>query len=119
MLPDIVIRYKSEIIEAILETFYMVGVSMLAAILIGLPLGTYLYLSRAGSVRENKWVYGILNLLVNIIRSFPFLLLVVFLIPFTRFIIGTAIGTTAATVPMAVIAIAHYARLAEQSFVDV
>lgn len=118
-MPDILVKYQSEIIEAILETFYMVGISVAAAILIGLPLGTFLYLSRAGSVLENKLLYGILNIIVNIIRSFPFLLLVVFLIPFTRIVVGTAIGTTAATVPMAVIAIAHYARLAEQSFVDV
>lgn len=118
-MPEILLKYKAEIIEAILETFYMVGVSMVAAIVIGLPLGTFLYLSRIGSVKENKWVYGTLNLLVNIIRSFPFLLLVVFLIPFTRLLVGTAIGTTAASVPMAIIAIAHYARLAEQSFVDV
>lgn len=118
-MPEILVKYQSEIIEAILETFYMVGVSMLAAIIVGLPLGTFLYLSRSGSVLENKVLYNILNLIVNIIRSFPFLLLVVFVIPFTRLIVGTAIGTTAAIVPMAIIAIAHYARLAEQSFVDV
>ena len=63
--------------------------------------------------------FSILNLLVNIIRSFPFLLLVVFLIPFTRLLIGTAIGTAAATVPLAIIAIAHYSRLVEQSLLDV
>lgn len=56
---------------------------------------------------------------MNIIRSFPFLLLVVFLIPFTRFVVGTAIGTTAATVPLAIISIAYYARLVEQSLLDV
>jgi D-methionine transport system permease protein len=64
-------------------------------------------------------LFSTLNLLVNTIRSFPFLLLVVFLIPFTRFIIGTAIGTAAATVPLSIIAIAHYARLVEQSLLDV
>lgn len=67
----------------------------------------------------NRWVYSSLNVIVNTIRSFPFLLLVVFLIPFTRLIIGTAIGTAAATVPLSIIAIAHYARLAEQSLLDV
>lgn len=55
---------------------------------------------------------------MNIIRSFPFLLLVVFLIPFTRFVVGTAIGTTASTVPLAIISIAYYARLVEQSLLD-
>ena len=97
----------------------MVGVSILAAILIGLPVGTLLFLCRKGQVLENQFVFSILNLLVNIIRSFPFLLLVVFLIPFTRLVIGTAIGTAAATVPLSIIAIAHYSRLVEQSLLEV
>lgn len=118
-MPDILVRYQTEIIEAIVETFVMVGVSIVAAILVGLPIGTWLFLSRKGKIIENSFVYTTLNLLVNVIRSFPFLLLVVFLIPFTRLVIGTAIGTAAATVPLSIIAIAHYARLVEQSLLDV
>ena len=118
-MPDILVRYQSEIWQSIAETFMMVGVSILAAILVGLPLGTWLYLSRKGQLLENQIVFSVLNLVVNIVRSFPFLLLVVFLIPFTRLIIGTAIGTAAATVPLSIIAIAHYARLVEQSLIDV
>ncbi|WP_214778640.1 methionine ABC transporter permease [Exiguobacterium sp. s22] len=118
-MPDILVRYQSEIWQSIAETFMMVGVSILAAILVGLPLGTWLYLSRKGQLLENQVVFSVLNLVVNIVRSFPFLLLVVFLIPFTRLIIGTAIGTAAATVPLSIIAIAHYARLVEQSLIDV
>ncbi|MCA0981872.1 methionine ABC transporter permease [Exiguobacterium aestuarii] len=118
-MPDILLRYQSEIWQSIAETFIMVGVSILAAILVGLPLGTWLYLSRKGQLLENQIVFSVLNLVVNIVRSFPFLLLVVFLIPFTRLIIGTAIGTAAATVPLSIIAIAHYARLVEQSLIDV
>lgn len=119
MIPDVLRQYQSEIVEALGETFVMVGVSVAAAVLIGLPIGTFLFLCRKGSLLENKWVYSILDALVNIIRSIPFLLLVVFLIPFTRLLIGTAIGTAAATVPLAIIAIAHYSRLAEQSMLDV
>ena len=118
-MPEILVRYQSEIWQSIAETFIMVGVSILAAILVGLPLGTWLYLSRKGQLLENQVVFSVLNLVVNIVRSFPFLLLVVFLIPFTRLIIGTAIGTAAATVPLSIIAIAHYARLVEQSLIDV
>lgn len=114
-----IIAYQSEIWVAIGQTFIMVGISILAAILIGLPLGTFLYLSRHGNLYENKWLFSILDTIVNIIRSFPFLLLVVFLIPFTRFVIGTAIGTMAATVPLSIISIAYYARLVEQSLLDV
>ncbi|WP_213518881.1 methionine ABC transporter permease [Paenibacillus montaniterrae] len=118
-MPDVLRQYQSEIVEALGETFVMVGVSVVAAVLIGLPIGTFLFLCRKGSLLENKWVYSILDTLVNIVRSIPFLLLVVFLIPFTRLLIGTAIGTAAATVPLAIIAIAHYSRLAEQSMLDV
>ncbi|HCN59194.1 MAG TPA: methionine ABC transporter ATP-binding protein [Exiguobacterium sp.] len=118
-MPDIVLEYAAEIRLAIGQTFVMVGISILAALLIGLPLGTWLYLSRKGQLLSNRFVFSSLNLFVNTIRSFPFLLLVVFLIPFTRLIIGTAIGTAAATVPLAVIAVAHYSRLVEQSLLEV
>lgn len=118
-MPDIVLEYAAEIRLAIGQTFVMVGISIFAAVLIGLPLGTWLYLSRKEQLLSNRFVFSSLNLLVNTIRSFPFLLLVVFLIPFTRLIIGTAIGTAAATVPLAVIAIAHYSRLVEQSLLEV
>ncbi|MGB3101748.1 MAG: methionine ABC transporter permease [Psychrobacillus psychrotolerans] len=118
-MPDILVQYEAEIWLSIGETFIMVGASIGAAILLGLPVGTLLFLCRKGEVIENRLVFTVLNLLVNIIRSFPFLLLVVFLIPFTRLIIGTAIGTTAAIVPLAIIAIAHYSRLVEQSLLDV
>ncbi|MFN4215376.1 methionine ABC transporter permease [Exiguobacterium sp.] len=118
-MPDVLVQYQTEIWRSIGETFIMVGVSILAAVLVGLPLGTWLYLSRKGQLLENRAVFSVLNLIVNIVRSFPFLLLVVFLIPFTRLIIGTAIGTAAATVPLAIIAIAHYSRLVEQSLLDV
>lgn len=112
-------RYQSEIWQAIGDTFTMVGISLAAAVLIGLPLGTLLYLTKKGQLYENLYLAGLLNSLVNIIRSFPFLLLVVFLIPFTRMVVGTSIGTEAASVPLSIIAIAYYARLAEQALLDV
>ncbi|WP_096156232.1 methionine ABC transporter permease [Bacillus sp. FJAT-45066] len=118
-MPEILIQYEAAIWKAIGETFIMVGASILAAVLVGLPVGTMLFLCRKGKILENRFVFSTLNLLVNIIRSFPFLLLVVFLIPFTRWIVGTAIGTAAATVPLAIIAIAHYSRLVEQSLLDI
>lgn len=118
-MPDILVQYESEIIKAIIQTGIMVGVSVLAAIIVGLPVGTFLYLTSKGKLLENKTAYNANNLVVNIIRSFPFLLLVVFLIPFTRLLIGTAIGTAAACVPLAIIAIAHYARFVEQSLLEV
>ena len=119
MIPEVVRQYEEEIIQALIETFIMVGASIVAAVLVGIPLGTVLFICRKGQIAENRWLYSLVNVLVNITRSFPFLLLVVFLIPFTRLVIGTAIGTTAAIVPLAIIAVAHYARLVEQSLLDV
>jgi D-methionine transport system permease protein len=118
-MPEILVQYQTEIWQAIGDTFFMVGVSIIAALLIGLPVGTFLYLCGKDKLLENRIMYNVLNLLVNIIRSFPFLLLVVFLIPFTRLIVGTAIGTVAATIPLSIIAVAHYARLVEQALLDV
>lgn len=118
-MPEVLIQYQAEIWQAIGETFIMVGISILAAILIGLPVGTLLFIYRRGQAFENQMVFTVVNLFVNVIRSFPFLLLVVFLIPFTRLLIGTAIGTAAATVPLSIIAIAHYSRLVEQALLDV
>ncbi|WP_184251220.1 ABC transporter permease subunit [Gracilibacillus halotolerans] len=118
-MPDVLVEYQSEIWVSIGESSIMVGFSVLAALLVGLPIGTFLFLCRKGQLLENRIVFSSLNLIVNIIRSFPFLLLVIFMIPFTRFVMGTAIGTAAATLPMMVIAIAHYSRLVEQSLLDV
>lgn len=118
-MPEILVQYRMEIWQSIGQTFIMVGMSILAAVIIGLPVGTLLFLSRKGKMLENPFLFSTLNLVVNIIRSFPFLLLVVFLIPFTRILIGTAIGTAAATVPLSIIAIAHYSRLVEQSLLEV
>ncbi|NCU17416.1 methionine ABC transporter permease [Pallidibacillus pasinlerensis] len=118
-MPEVLVQYQTEIWQSIGETFIMVGISILFAIFLGLPLGTLLYLTRKGQLLENQILFSILNLFVNIVRSFPFLLFVVFLIPFTRWIVGTAIGTAAATVPLAIMAVAYYSRLVEQSLIDV
>lgn len=116
---DHIMQYQAEIWQAIGETFLMVGISIAAAVLVGLPLGTLLFLCRKGQLLENRIVFSILNVFVNVVRSFPFLLLVVFLIPLTRFIVGTAIGTLAASVPLAIMAVAYYSRLVEQSLLEV
>jgi D-methionine transport system permease protein len=116
---DSVLQYQAQMWESIGETFVMVGISVGAALLLGLPLGTLLFFFRKGQLYENKTVSLVLNSIVNIIRSFPFLLLVVALIPITRFLVGTAIGTMAATVPLSIVAIAYYSRLVEQSLLEV
>lgn len=113
-LTDLLAEYGADIAESMAETGYMVLVSLLAAVLVGLPLGTVVYLTERGGIAENRAVNTIANLYINIVRSFPFLLLVVFLIPFTRAVIGTSFGTQAATLPLCFVAVAIYARLTEQ-----
>ena len=116
---DVFVEHEAIIWQSIGETFIMVGISVAAAVLIGLPVGTLLYLCRKGQLLENRGVYSSLNLFIKIVRSFPFLLLVVFLIPFTRLLVGTAIGTMAATIPLSIVAIATYSRLVEQTLLEI
>lgn len=92
--------------------------SLVAAVTIGLPLGTLLFLSRPKSPYQNKVSYIVANFYVNIARSFPFLLLVIALIPLTRMIIGSSFGTAAATFPLMLVSIALYARMSEQVLLD-
>ncbi|MDO3408228.1 methionine ABC transporter permease [Saccharibacillus sp. CPCC 101409] len=112
-------QYHEQIWESIGQTFYMVGMSTLAAVILGIPLGTLIFLTRPGEMLSNRTASAGINIVVNVIRSFPFLLLVVFMFPLTRAIVGTTIGTTAATVPLAVVAVAGYSRLVEQALVEV
>lgn len=115
-----VAEYAPSLIESLYETGIMMGFAMVAAILLGLPLGTLLFLTAEGKPMENKIIYSISNAVVNIVRSFPFLLLVVAMQPAIRQFYGRATGDPiAASFPMMVIAIALYARFVEQSLLNV
>ena len=113
-LTDLLDEYGGDIAEALAETGYMMLVSLAAAVLIGLPLGMIVFLTQRGGIADNRPIWTIANMYINIVRSFPFLLLVVFLIPFTRAVIGTSFGTQASTLPLCFVAVAIYARLVEQ-----
>ncbi|SJN46261.1 Methionine ABC transporter permease protein [Microbacterium esteraromaticum] len=113
-LTELLAEYGEDIARSMAETGYMMLVSLLAAVLIGLPLGMTVYLTERGGLAENRALATAANLYINIVRSFPFLLLVVFLIPFTRTVVGTSFGTQAATLPLCFVAVAIYARLTEQ-----
>ena len=110
---------KEIILEAIWETLYMVSISLVFGALLGIILGVTLVVTRKGHILENRIIYGILNPIVNIFRSIPFIILLVAIIPFTRFIVGTAIGTTAAIVPLVLHVGPYIARLIENSLLDV
>ena len=115
-----VIEYWPALFESLWETGIMMGFAMVAAILLGLPLGTLLFLTAKGQPMQNIFIYQLSNVFVNIVRSFPFLLLVVAMQPFIREVYGRATGDpVAASFPMMLIAIALYARFVQQSLLDV
>jgi D-methionine transport system permease protein len=97
----------------------MVSVSLLFGALLGIPLGILLVVTRKGHILENRVIFSILNPIVNIFRSIPFIILLVAIIPFTRFIVGTTIGTTAAIVPLVLHIGPYMARLVENSLLEV
>ena len=101
------------------QTFLMLGIGLSAAIVIGGPLGVLLFLLGPGQSLENKPAFVTLNWLVNTVRSFPFIILLVALVPFTRVIAGTSIGPLAAAVPLSFAAIPYFARLVDQCLREV
>ena len=105
--------------QATLETLTMVSAATVVATLIGLPLGILLTTSDQGQILEQDAVNKFLGAVVNIGRSIPFIILMVAIIPFTRKIVGTSIGTTAAIVPLTVAAIPFVARLTEGALKEV
>lgn len=110
---------SEQIIEALIETIQMVAFSLLFSVLLGLPLGILLVVTRKGHLIENLAVFNVLNGVINIFRSVPFIILLVAMIPVTRFIVGTSIGTTAAIVPLVFYAGPYIARLVENSLLEV
>lgn len=108
-----------QLLTAFGDTLYMVAISLVFSGLIGLPLGILLVITRKGHILENKWIFNVLNPIINILRSVPFIILLVALIPFTRMIVGSAIGTNAAIVPLIFYAAPYIARLVENSLLEV
>lgn len=105
--------------EATLETLRMVGVAMLITIPLGLLVGVLLLLTARGGPLRQPLVNRLLGLIVNVGRSVPFIILLVALIPFTRLVVGTTIGTTAAIVPLTIATIPFFARIVETSLREV
>lgn len=101
------------------ETLIMTGFSSLFTLVFGLPLGLLLVLTDRNGLMQNLVVNRLVGAIVNAFRSVPFIILLVALIPFTRFLIGTALGTWASIVPLSIAAIPYYARMAEVSLREV
>lgn len=102
-----------------LETLYMGFVATLLAVAIGLPIGFVAFLTGKGEILEHKALHQVLDVIINIGRSVPFIILLVVLLPFTRLIVGTTLGTTAAIVPLSVSAIPFFARLTANALLEI
>lgn len=107
------------LIKAFVDTLHMVSVSLIVGIVIAVPLAVLMVLTRPGGVLQNRILYEILNTVVNVFRSLPFIILLVAIMPLTKIIAGTSIGIKAALVPLIVYIAPYIARLIENSLLDV
>jgi len=105
--------------QSVWETIYMVAASGFFSVLVGLPLGIILFVVQPGRILAKKWLHKPLALVVDLLRAIPFIILLVMLIPFTRFLVGTSIGTQAAIVPLSIAAVPFVARLMENALKQV
>lgn len=114
------LSYLTQIIwPAILDTFYMVSITTIVSTFLGLIVAIMLVLTDKDGLRPNKFVYLTIDFIINIIRSFPFIILMVAIIPITKFITGTAIGRTAALIPLIFATTPFIARLIENNLKEI
>lgn len=107
------------ILTSLLETLYMVPVSCIFAVIFGLPLGIFLSITKRHSILPMPTINKVLGFIVNIVRSFPFIILIILLLPLSRFIVGTSVGSTVAIIPLVIAATPFIARLFEGAFDEV
>ncbi|WP_448955133.1 methionine ABC transporter permease [Labrys neptuniae] len=107
------------VVNATGETLYMVALSALVTIAVGLPLGVLLFVTRQGGLIVTPWLSSLIGLVVNVGRSLPFVILLIALIPLTRLIVGTSLGSTAAVVPLTIGAVPFFARIVEAALAEV
>ncbi|GIN20912.1 ABC transporter permease [Siminovitchia fordii] len=115
MLPEMI----NEFGKAFVETSWMMGIAVAFAVIIGVPLGIALFVTSEGMFWHNRFMQNVAGTIINIIRSIPFIILLVVLIPFTKLLLGTTMGPAAASVSLTVAAIPFYARLVETSLREI
>lgn len=107
------------ILTGIKDTLYMTLFSAFFGYVFGLPFGMVLYVTRKGGLRPNRFIYSVGDIICNIVRSVPFLILLILLIPFTRFVVGKSYGSSATIVPLVICAVPYIARVVENSLNEV
>ena len=118
-MPDDIVAILPELWIALGQTVLMLAIGLGSAVVVGGPLGIWLFLLGPGQTLDNRALFAIVGWFVNLVRSFPFIILLVALVPFTRALTGTSIGPVAAAVPLSFAAIPYFARLVEQNLRDV
>lgn len=113
-----IVTYQ-QFLEAVLDTLHMVFVSLAIGSVLGFVLGIALVVTREGGILANRAVHAVLNPVINVFRSIPFIILMVAILPFTRAIVHTTVGTSAAIVPLVVFIAPYIARLVENSLLEV
>lgn len=108
-----------DINKAFFETIYMITISLVVSVIIGLPTGILLYITDKGLFIQSRWLKNFLSFFVNVIRSIPFIILLVALFPITNFLVKTTIGPTAASVSLSVAAIPFFARIVETALREI
>ncbi|MBS4213524.1 MULTISPECIES: methionine ABC transporter permease [Neobacillus] len=108
-----------DINKAFFQTIYMIAISLVVSTVIGLPVGILLYITDKGLFLENRMVQNILGFVVNMVRSIPFIILLVALLPLTNLLVSTTIGPTAASVSLSVAAIPFFARIVENALREI
>lgn len=116
---ETVSRMQNEIMLALYQTFVMVGLSTLVATVLGTVLGVLLYVTNSHQLHYNRFVHLVLDNLVNLMRAFPFVILMIAMIPITRAIVGSTIGPVAASLVLSVSGVFYFARLVEQNLREV
>jgi D-methionine transport system permease protein len=109
----------STVVEASCQTVYMVALSLIVGAILGMLLALFIVLTKPGGQWENKTVHSVISTCVNIVRSIPFIILIVAIMPLTKLLVGTRVGTTAALVPLVVHITPYLSRLFENSLLEV
>ena len=118
-MPEDIVAILPELWTALGQTLLMLAIGLGSAIVVGGPLGVWLFLLGPGQSLANRTLFAVVGWFVNLVRSFPFIILLVALVPFTRALTGTSIGPVAAAVPLSFASIPYFARLVEQNLRDV
>lgn len=112
-------RIREDLLQALLETLYMVGVSTFLSFISGFLMATVMITTGPHGLRPSPVVYSVIDVIVDLVRSLPFIILIIAIMPFTRMVLGVAIGTTATILPLTVAAAPFAARIIEANFLEV